>query len=226
MALSILLVLAGAVAYLGLPVAQYPEIAPPQIQIQATYPGADPEVLAETVATPIEEQVNGVENMLYMNSQMTNNGTVTITVTFSLGTNIDTAQVLVQNRVAIAQPRLPQQVQLLGVTTLSRLVTTDQFKQIIVKRGANGQIVYLADVARVELGAKDYSTTSSLDGKPAAALGIFQLPGSNALAASKAVREKMKELSAYFPAGLEYRIVYDPTQFVQQSIEAVFHQLV
>jgi multidrug efflux pump len=290
-------------------------------------------VLAETVATPIEEQVNGVENMLYMNSQMTNNGTVTITVTFSLGTNIDTAQVLVQNRVAIAQPRLPQEVQLLGVTTLKqspdlmmvvhllspnntysqeyisnyaliqirdplsrltgignvqifgerdysmriwldpnkmyarsltvddvtsaiqaqnvqvaagqlgaepapkgtdftltintlgRLVTTDQFKQIIVKRGANGQIVYLADVARVELGAKDYSTTSSLDGKPAAALGIFQLPGSNALAASKAVREKMKELSAYFPAGLEYRIVYDPTQFVQQSIEAVFHTL-
>jgi multidrug efflux pump len=333
MALSILLVLAGAVAYLGLPVAQYPEIAPPQIQIQATYPGADPEVLAETVATPIEEQVNGVENMLYMSSQMTNNGTVTITVTFSLGTNIDTAQVLVQNRVAIAQPRLPQEVQLLGVTTLKqspdlmmvvhllspnntytqeyisnyaliqirdplsrltgignvqifgerdysmriwldpnkmyarsltvddvtsaiqaqnvqvaagqlgaepapkgtdftltintlgRLITTDQFKQIIVKRGANGQIVYLADVARVELGAKDYSTTSSLDGKPAAALGIFQLPGSNALAASKAVREKMKELSAYFPAGLEYRIVYDPTQFVQQSIEAVFHTL-
>ena len=333
MALSILLVLAGAVAYLGLPVAQYPEIAPPQIQIQATYPGADPEVLAETVATPIEEQVNGVENMLYMNSQMTNNGTVTITVTFSLGTNIDTAQVLVQNRVAIAQPRLPQEVQQLGVTTLKqspdlmmvvhllspnntysqeyisnyaliqirdplsrltgignvqifgerdysmriwldpnkmyarsltvddvtsaiqaqnvqvaagqlgaepapkgtdftltvntlgRLITTDQFKQIIVKRGANGQIVYLADVARVELGAKDYSTTSSLDGKPAAALGIFQLPGSNALAASKAVREKMKELSAYFPAGLEYRIVYDPTQFVQQSIEAVYHTL-
>ena len=118
MALSILIVLAGGVAYLALPVAQYPEIAPPQIQIQATYPGADPEVLAETVATPIEEQVNGVENMLYMSSQMTNNGTVTITVTFSLGTNIDTAQVLVQNRVAIAQPRLPQEVQQLGVTTL------------------------------------------------------------------------------------------------------------
>ena len=333
MALSILIVLAGGVAYLTLPVAQYPEIAPPQIVIQATYPGADPEVLADTVATPIEEQVNGVENMLYMSSQMTNNGSVTITVTFSLGTNIDTAQVLVQNRVAIAQPRLPQEVQLLGVTTLKqspdlmmvvhllspnntytqeyisnyaliqvrdplsrltgvgnvqifgerdysmriwldpnkmyarsltvddvtsaiqaqnvqvaagqlgaepapkgtdftltintlgRLITTDQFKQIIVKRGANGQIVYLADVARVELGAKDYSTTSSLDGKPAAALGIFQLPGSNALAASKAVREKMKDLSAYFPAGLEYRIVYDPTQFVEQSIEAVYHTL-
>src|ERR1700736_2993165 len=117
MALSILIVLAGAVAYLALPVAQYPEIAPPQVQIQATYPGADPEVLAETVATPIEEQVNGVENMLYMSSQMTSNGTVTITVTFSLGTNIDTAQVLVQNRVSIAIPRLPQEVQQLGITT-------------------------------------------------------------------------------------------------------------
>src|ERR1700736_196869 len=120
MALSILIVLAGAVAYLALPVAQYPEIAPPQVQIQATYPGADPEVLAETVATPIEEQVNGVENMLYMSSQMTSNGNVTITVTFSLGTDIDKAQVLVHNRVAIAQPGLPQEVQALGVTTLKQ----------------------------------------------------------------------------------------------------------
>ena len=333
MALSILIVLAGGVAYLTLPVAQYPEIAPPTVQIQATYPGADPETLAETVAAPIEEQVNGVENMLYMSSQMTNNGSVTITVTFSLGTNIDTAQVLVQNRVSIAMPRLPQEVQALGVTTqkqspdlmmvvhllspdntfsqeyisnyaliqvrdplsrltgvgnvsifgerdysmrlwldpnrmyargltvndvisavqaqnvqvaagqlgappaqkgtaftltintLGRLVTPDQFKQIIVKRGSNGQLVYLADVADVELGAAAYSETSSLDGKPAVALGIFQLPGSNALAASKAVRDRMKELSAYFPPGLEYRIVYDPTQFVQQSIDAVYHTL-
>jgi multidrug efflux pump len=333
MALSILVVLAGGVAYLTLPVAQYPEIVPPTVQIQATYPGADPQVLADTVAEPIEEQVNGVENMLYMSSQMTSNGNVTITVTFSLGTDIDKAQVLVQNRVAIAQPRLPQEVQALGVTTLKqspnqlmvvnllspdgtygseyvsnyaltqvkdplsrlygvgnvqifgerdysmriwldpnrmyghsltvndvisavqaqnvqvaagqlgaeparkgtdftltintlgRLITPDQFKQIIVKRGSNGQIVYLADVADVELGAANYSTTSSLDGKPSIALGMYQLPGSNALAASKAVRAKMKELSAFFPAGLEYRIVYDPTQFVQESINAVYHTL-
>ena len=332
-ALSILIVLTGGVAYFALPVAQYPEIAPPTIQISATYPGADPEVLAETVAAPIEEQVNGVENMLYMSSQMTNNGSVTITVTFSLGTNIDTAQVLTQNRVSIAMPRLPQEVQALGVTTqkqspdlmmvvhlispdntygqeyisnyaliqvrdplsrltgvgnvqifgerdysmrlwldpnkmyarnltvndvitavqaqnlqvaagrlgappapkgtdftltintLGRLITPDQFKQIIVKTGPSRQIVFLADVADVELGAQDYSTTSSLDGNPAVALGIFQLPGSNALAASKAVRERMTELSAYFPPGLEYRIVYDPTQFVQQSVNAVYHTL-
>jgi multidrug efflux pump len=333
MALSAVIVLAGAVAYFTLPVAQYPDIAPPTVQIQASYPGADPKVLADTVATPIEEQVNGVENMLYMSSQMTSNGSVTITVTFSLGTNIDTAQVLVQNRVSIALPRLPQEVQALGVTTqkqspnlimvvhllspdntygqeyvsnyaliqvkdplsrsygvgnvqifgerdysmrvwldpnrmyargltvtdvisaiqsqnvqvaagqlgappapkgtaftltintLGRLITPDQFKQIIVKRGSNGQIVYLADVADVELGAQDYSTTSSLDGKPAVALGIFQLPGSNALATSKGVRERMKELSAFFPPGLEYRIVYDPTQFVQESINEVYRTL-
>jgi multidrug efflux pump subunit AcrB len=255
MALSILVVLAGGVAYLTLPVAQYPEIVPPTVQIQATYPGADPQVLADTVAAPIEEQVNGVENMLYMSSQMTSDGNVTITVTFSLGTDIDKAQVLVQNRVSIAQARLPQEVQALGVSTLKqspnllmvvnlvspdgtyrpeyvsnyaltqvkdplsrlygvgnvqifgerdysmriwldpnrmyghsltvndvisavqaqnvqvaagqleaeparkgteftltintlgRLITPDQFKQIIVKRGSNGQIVYLADVA-------------------------------------------------------------------------------
>ena len=333
MALSAVIVLAGAVAYLTLPVAQYPDIAPPTVQIQASYPGADPKVLADTVATPIEEQVNGVENMLYMSSQMTSNGSVTITVTFGLGTNIDTAQVLVQNRVSIAMPRLPQEVQELGVTTqkqspnlimvvhllspdntygqeyvsnyaliqvkdpvsrlygvgnvqifgerdysmrvwldpnrmyargltvndvisavqsqnvqvaagqlgappapkgtdftltintLGRLITPDQFKQTIVKRGSNGQIVYLADVADVELGAQDYSMTSSLDGKPAVALGISQLPGSNALATSKGVRERMKELSAFFPPGLEYRIVYDPTQFIQQSVDAVYHTL-
>ncbi|HYY31670.1 MAG TPA: efflux RND transporter permease subunit, partial [Chthoniobacterales bacterium] len=332
-ALSILIVLAGGVSYFLLPVAQYPEIAPPTVQITASYPGADPETLADTVAEPIEEQVNGVENMLYMSSQMTSNGSVTITVTFSLGTNIDTAQVLVQNRVSIAMPTLPQEVQALGVTTLKqspdlmmvvhllspdntysqeyisnyaliqvrdqlsrlkgvvnvlifgerdysmrlwldpnrmyargltvndvisavqaqnvqvaagqlgapparkgtdftltintlgRLVTPDQFKQIILKRGSNGQLVYLADVANVELGAADYSETSSLDGKPAVGLGIFQLPGSNALATSTAVRERMKELSAFFPPGLEYRIVYDPTQFVRQSVDAVYHTL-
>src|SRR6201990_382753 len=117
MVISIVIVIAGLLAYVSLPTAQYPEIAPPTVQVTANYPGADPKVVAETVATPIEEQVNGVENMLYMSSQSTADGTMTLTVTFKLGTNLDTAQVLVQNRVAIAVPVLPSEVQRIGVTT-------------------------------------------------------------------------------------------------------------
>jgi multidrug efflux pump len=333
MVISIVIVIAGLLAYLGLPTAQYPEIAPPTIQVTTSYPGADPKVVAETVATPIEEQVNGVENMLYMASQSTADGSMTLTVTFKLGTNLDIAQVLVQNRVAIANPQLPETVRSLGVTvqkqspdlmmvvhllspkgtydqaymsnyaflqvrdvlsrlqgvgnvnvfgareysmriwldptkmyarnltsddivsaiqaqniqvaagrlgaepappgtelqlTLNaqgRLITPDQFGQIIVKRGDNGQIVYLADVGRIELGAKDYNISSYLDGKPAVALAIFQLPGSNAVATAHAVRATMKQLAQAFPKDLEYTIVYDPTQFIEQSVEAVIHTL-
>src|ERR1700751_3341273 len=333
MVISIVIVIAGLLAYFSLPTAQYPEIAPPTVQVTASFPGADPKVVAETVATPIEEQVNGVENMLYMSSQSTADGSMTLTVTFKLGTNLDIAQVLVQNRVAIATPQLPQEVRNLGVTvqkqspdlmmvvhllspdntydqayisnyaflqirdplsrlqgignvnvfgareysmriwldpnrmysrglttddiiaailaqnvqvaagrlgaepappgtelqltinTEGRLVTPDQFGQIIVKRGDNGEIVYLADVSRVELGAKDYNVSSYLDGKPAVALAIFQLPGSNAVKTAHEVRALMKVLSRSFPIGLQYTIVYDPTQFIEQSVEAVIHTL-
>ncbi len=333
MVISIVIVIAGLLAYVSLPTAQYPEIAPPTVQVTANYPGADPKVVAETVATPIEEQVNGVENMLYMSSQSTADGTMTLTVTFKLGTDLDIAQVLVQNRVAIATPQLPQEVRSLGVTvqkqspdlmmvvhllspdgtysqayisnyaflqirdplsrldgignvnvfgareysmriwldpdkmyarslttddivaaiqgqnvqvaagrlgaepappgtelqltinTEGRLVTPDQFGQIIVKRADNGEIVYLSDVSRVELGAKDYNVSSYLDGKPAVALAIFQLPGSNAVKTAHEVRALMRTLSKSFPAGLEYTIVYDPTQFIEQSVEAVIHTL-
>jgi len=333
MVISIVIVIAGLLAYIALPTAQYPEIAPPTVQVTANYPGADPKVIAETVATPIEEQVNGVENMLYMSSQSTADGSMTLTVTFKLGTNLDIAQVLVQNRVAIATPQLPQEVRNLGVTvqkqspdlmmvvhllspkgtydqayisnfaflqirdplsrlegvgnvnvfgareysmriwlnpnkmyarsltsddivsaiqaqniqvaagslgaepappgtelqltlnTQGRLITPEQFGQIIVKRGDRGEIVYLSDVARTELGAKSYSVASYLDGKPAVALAIFQLPGSNAVRTAHAVRALMNELSKSFPHGLEYTIVYDPTQFIEQSVEAVIHTL-
>src|SRR6201987_1086293 len=333
MVISIVIVIAGLLAYIALPTAQYPEIAPPTVQVTASYPGADPKVIAETVATPIEEQVNGVENMLYMSSQSTSDGSMTLTVTFKLGTNLDIAQVLVQNRVAIATPQLPQEVRNLGVTvqkqspdlmmvvhllspkgtydqayisnfaflqirdplsrlegvgnvnvfgageysmriwlnpnkmyarslttddivsaiqaqnvqvaagslgaepappgtelqltlnTQGRLITPEQFGQIIVKRGDNGEIVYLSDVGRTELGAKSYSISSYLDGKPAVALAIFQLPGSNAVRTAHAVRALMREASKAFPQDLEYTIVYDPTQFIEQSVEAVIHTL-
>src|SRR6201996_4313408 len=333
MVISIVIVIAGLLAYISLPTAQYPEIAPPTVQVTASYPGADPKVVAETVATPIEQEVNGVEGMLYMSSQSPSDGSMTLTVTFKLGTNLDIAQVLVQNRVAIATPQLPQEVRNFGVTvqkqspdlmmvvhlispngtydqayisnyaflqirdplsrldgignvnvfgareysmriwldpnrmysrglttddiiaailaqnvqvaagrlgaepappgtelqltinTEGRLVTPDQFGEIIVKRGDNGEIVYLSDVSSVELGAKDYNVSSYLDGKPAVALAIFQLPGSNAVKTAHEVRALMATLSKSFPPDLKYTIVYDPTQFIEQSVEAVIHTL-
>ncbi|HET6410174.1 MAG TPA: multidrug efflux RND transporter permease subunit [Chthoniobacteraceae bacterium] len=328
--ISIVITLVGAIALMVLPIAQYPEIAPPTIQVTANYPGANAKTVAETVATPIEQQINGVENMLYMSSQSTSDGNMTLNVTFKLGTNLDSAQVLVQNRVAIAVPTLPQDVQRIGVTTkkqspditmvvhlvspdgtldtlftsnyallqirdeLARLpgvgdvnvfgareyamriwldpekisargltaqdvtqaiaeqnvqvaagivgappvptnatafqytVTTqgrlsdvDEFENIVIKTGVNGQVTRVRDVARVELAAKDYTVASRLGGKPATAIGIFQLPGSNALETSDAVRAKMKELKARFPSGLDYQIQYDPTTSVRESIHEV-----
>jgi len=331
--LSLLILIAGGLAYLCLPISQYPDIVPPTVEVTATYPGADPQVIADTVATPIEEQVNGVENMLYMSSKSTPDGSMTLTVTFKLGTNLDIAQVLVQNRVALAEARLPEEVRKLGVNTqkkspnlmmvvhlyspdktydqsyisnyaylqirdtlarlpgvgdvnvfgareysmrvwldpdrmwLRQLKTNDvvsaiqaqnvqvaagrlgsapaprgtelelsvnaqgrlrspeQFSQIIVKRGSDGQMVYLGDVARVELGAKDYSVDSYLDGQPAQAIVIFQQPGINAVATSHRVLATMESLSKNFPKGLKYAAVYNTTVFVEQSVEAVIHTL-
>ena len=331
--LSILIVLVGSIAYLTLPIAQYPEVAPPTIVVRASYPGASPEVIAETVATPIEQEVNGVEDMLYMSSQSTTDGAMTLTITFKLGTDLDKAQVLVQNRVAIAEPKLPEDVRRLGVTTLKsspdllmvvhmvspddsydqlyisnyailqvreqlkrlegvgdvnvfgareysmriwldpsrltyqnlttsevvtalrnqnvqvaagvigqppldsdrafqinvtaqgRLIMPEEFEKIIVKTGQDRRVVYLGDVARVELGAQDYLVNSYLDGKPAVAMVIQQRPGSNALATAELVRERMRQLSEDFPKGLEYRVVYDPTVFIDESVKAVIHTI-
>ncbi len=331
--ISIILVIVGIIAYTTLPISQYPEVVPPTIQVSAAYPGANPEVIAKTVASPLEQEINGVENMLYMSSQSTNDGRMTLTVTFELGTDLDTAQVLVQNRVSIAEPRLPEQVRALGVTTqknspdllmvvhllspderfdqlyisnyafiqirdvLSRLegvgsvnvfgasdysmrvwldpeklsflnlTTTDvvnalrgqnlqvaagvigqppvpkgnafqfavnttgrlereqQFDDIVVKTGQDGRITRLEDVARIELGAQNYSVNSYLDGDPAIALVISQRPGSNALSTAESIRTTMAELSPRFPEGLEYKIIYDPTKFVEQSIDEVIKTL-
>ncbi len=329
---STFITIAGALALMKLPIGEYPEVVPPSIVVTANYPGANPKVIADTVAAPLEQAIVGVDDMLYMSSTSTMNGTLSLTVTFKLGADVDRAQVQVQNRVAQAQPRLPQEVRDLGVTTVKsssdltmlvnlispdsrydalylrnyatlnvrdvlarlpgmgqvqvfgggdyamrvwldpeklavrnltandvitaireqnvdvaagqlgappskgsefqialnaagRLTTEDQFRAIIVKTGANGELVRLGDLARIEMGAQDYGMRSMLNNQNAIALPIMQAPGANALQLSSNVRKTMEELKKDFPAGLDYRIAYDPTQFVRQSIEAVLHTL-
>jgi hydrophobe/amphiphile efflux-1 (HAE1) family protein len=325
---SIVIIILGAVSFVRLPVAEYPEIAPPVINVTGQYPGASADVVASTVVAPIEEQINGVENMLYMSSNSTADGKFSIAVTFEIGTNLDIAQVQVQNRVAIAQPRLPADVRAIGVTvaksspdlmmivhmfspdksrdslfvsnyasleikdvltrvdgvgsiivfgsrdysmriwldpdrlqslgltandvvtalqgqnvqvasgtlnqppmtnprafqiavqTQGRLSSPSEFQNIVVKQSATA-VVRLKDVARVELAAQDYNSISYLDLDPAVAIAVFQRPGSNALATAGKIRDTMKELSKNFPSGVAYKIVYDPTQFIQQSVKAV-----
>jgi multidrug efflux pump len=331
--LSIVIVLVGGIAVFQLPIAQYPEIAPPTVVVRAVYPGANPKVLAETVATPIEQEVNGVEDMLYMSSTSTSDGVMSLTITFKLGTDLNIAQVLVQNRVAIALPKLPEEVRRLGVTTTKRstdltmvahlvspdssrdelylsnyaflqvkdqlaripgvgdvtafgardysmrvwldpeklaarnmtagdvvraireqnlqvaagtigqppvppgndfqltistqgrLIDEQEFGEIIVKQGPEGQVTHVRDVARAELAARDYSIASRLSGQPAAALVIWQLPGSNAIQTSDAVRARLAELKKNFPPGVDYRVIYDTTLFARESIQAVVHTL-
>ena len=331
--LSIVIFLVGGISLFQLPISEYPEVVPPTVIVYAVYPGANPQTISETVAAPIEQAVTGVENSLYMASQATSDGAMTLTITFKLGTDLDTAQVQVQNRVAQALPKLPEEVRRIGVTTTKaspdllmvvhlfspegryddiyvrnyatlqvkdvlarldgvgqvrifgsgdyamrvwldpdkvaarnltasdvvaaireqnvqvasgavgqqpnsrpsdtellintkgRLTSEEEFGDIIVKTGPGGERVYLRDIARIELGASEYALRSLLNNKAAVALPIAQLPGSNAIATSDAVRKTMKELKANFPDGLDYDIVYDPTIFVRNSIEAVVHTL-
>lgn len=331
--LSFVIVLVGGIVYFTLPVSQYPSVAPPTVLVRASYPGATPEVIADTVATPIEQEMNGVDDMLYMESSSSSDGTMQLTVTFKLGTDLDDAQVLVQNRVAIAESRLPEQVRQIGVTTTKqipdmlmvvhlnspdgsrdqlyisnyaflrvrdalmrldgvgeiriaggneyamriwldiekmthvdltagevvdairaqniqvaagvigqpptdetgdfqlnvttqgRLIREDEFSDIIVKRGEDGRITRLRDVARIELGAQDYSRLSYLDGKSAIAVLVYQRPGTNAVDTAAEVKRVMSEMSEEFPQGLGYEIAYNPTDYVEESIAEVFETL-
>ncbi|WHS57794.1 efflux RND transporter permease subunit [Pseudomonas sp. G2-4] len=331
--LSLLILIAGAISLFQLPISEYPEVVPPTVVVRANFPGANPKVIGETVAAPLEQAITGVENMLYMSSQSTADGKITLTITFALGTDLDNAQVQVQNRVTRTEPKLPEEVTRIGITvdkaspdltmvvhltspdqrydmlylsnyallnikdelarlggvgdvqlfgmgdyslrvwldpnktasrnltatdvvtaireqnrqvaagalgappapnaqafqlsinTQGRLVSEEEFENIIIRSGADGEITRLKDIARVELGSSQYALRSLLDNQPAVAIPIFQRPGSNAIQISNDVRAKMDELKKGFPAGMDYSIVYDPTIFVRGSIEAVVHTL-
>jgi len=329
--MSIVITLAGTIALFTLPIAQYPEIAPPTVEVSAYYPGANAQVVADTVAAPIEQQVNGVENMMYMSSQCTNDGKYTLTVTFYPGTDLNISQVLVQNRESLAEPILPDLVKRRGIsvkkkspnvlmivnlfskdksrtslelsnyatiqirdelsrlpgvgditylgqrdysmriwldpqklatyylnaadviaavmaqniqvapgqigqpgdpqtpsgqvsqyiiTTLGRLENVEQFMRIVVKNNTQS-LVYLKDVANIELGAQSYDQSCTLDGQPSVALSVYQLPGSNALDVANSVKNRMKQLKRQFPPGIDYEIVYDTTPFIKESISEV-----
>jgi HAE1 family hydrophobic/amphiphilic exporter-1 len=331
--ISILVTIVGYISFRALPVAEYPDIAPPTVVVRATFAGASAEVIGQTVASPIEQEINGVENMIYMVSQSTGDGALSINVVFKPGTNVDQAQVLVQNRVSVAVPRLPEEVQRIGVTvrksspdlmlvihlispdgsldqqyisnyatinvkdaidridgvgdtivfgardyamriwldpakvqargltasdvisalraanvqvaagainqpparapgafeiavqTLGRLSTPDQFNEIVVAADDDGRVTRIRDIARVELGAQNYTSNAYLDNQVATAIGIYQRPGSNALATAASVLSTMDELAKSFPPGLAYRVVYNTTEFVQQSVDEVINTL-
>lgn len=331
--LSVLILIVGGLAYVSLPVSQFPEVAPPTVEVVAMYPGANAKTLSETVASPLEKEINGVEDMIYMTSQSSADGRVVIQIAFELGTDLDRAQVQVQNRVAIAEPRLPEPTRRLGITTKKispnmlmvinlvspnktydqtymgnyaalqvkdklarikgigdvqifgaaeyamriwldpgkiasmdltagevvaalrsqniqiasgtlntlpsgkqsafeiniqtqgKLITTQQFENVIIKSDEEGRIVRLKDVGRVELGAQNYATKGYLGKKPSIAIPIFQQPGGNALETASEIKATMQELSKEFPKDLEYRIAYNPTEFIQKSVDEVYYTI-
>lgn len=331
--LSVLVLIVGALAYVSLPISQFPDVAPPTVEVVAMYPGANARTLSETVAAPLEKEINGVEDMLYMTSQSSADGRVIVQVAFELGTDLDRAQVQVQNRVAIAEPRLPEASRRLGITTKKispdillvvnmyspektydqiymgnyaalqlkdelarikgigdiqifgaaeyamriwldpdkisnldmtagevvaalraqnvqiasgtlntlpsgnqsafeiniqtqgKLVTPEQFDNVIIKSNEGGRLVRLKDIGRVELGAQNYATTGYLGKDPAIAMPVFQQPGGNALETSAEIEARMEELAKSFPKDLEYKIAYNPTKFIQKSVDEVYHTI-
>ncbi|MDX2201523.1 MAG: multidrug efflux RND transporter permease subunit [Hyphomicrobiaceae bacterium] len=331
--LSTFITIVGAIAYVGLGVTQLPEIVPPTVTVTTSYPGATAQTVADTVAAPLEQEINGVEGMIYMYSQATADGNLSLTVTFDVGTDIDRAQVLVQNRVATATVRLPDEVRRSGVTVRKRspdllltvhllspdrtydqvylsnygvlnvrdkllrlygvgdvtlfgvreysmriwlnpelvaarnltaeqvlealraqnvqvaggklgeppsdlggafqvslqmkgrLRTAEEFENIVLKSGEDGRIVRLKDVARVEIGALNYLTNGYADRNPAVIMIIEQQPGSNAVLAANGIKAAMQEISKSFPKGLEHRITYNPTEFVEVSIKELYHTI-
>jgi multidrug efflux pump len=337
--ISIIIVLLGAIAAGFLPIAEYPDITPPTVRVTASYPGANARVVADTVAAPVEQQVVGVEGMMYMSSQSGNDGSYTLDVTFALGTDVNMAQVLVQNRVAIAEPTLPDVVRTIGVSTkkqspdillgislysddnpetgrpyydslylsnyatiqvkdaiahvegvgdvsilgqqdysmrvwldpdklqsrnltvgdvtnvlreqnvqvaagqigqppvprgqdfqytlstLGRLVEADEFANIVLKTGPDGEVTYLRDVSRTDLGARNEDQLSRLDRRPSSGVGVFLLPGANALDTADRIQATMRYLEGRFPKGLHYGLIYDTTPFIRESVNEVFHTL-
>ena len=331
--LSVLILIVGALAYVSLPISQFPDVARPTVEVVAMYPGANARTLSETVAAPLEKEINGVEGMLYMTSQSSADGRVIVQVAFELGTDLDRAQVQVQNRVAIAEPRLPEASRRLGITTKKispdillvvnmyspkktydqtymgnyaalqlkdelarikgigdiqifgaaeyamriwldpdkisnldmtagevvaalraqnvqiasgtlntlpsgnqsafeiniqtqgKLVTPEQFENVIIKSNEGGRLVRLKDIGRVELGAQNYATTGYLGKNPAIAMPVFQQPGGNALETSAEIEARMEELAKSFPKDLEYKIAYNPTKFIQKSVDEVYHTI-
>jgi HAE1 family hydrophobic/amphiphilic exporter-1 len=332
--LSVLVMVIGMIAYNNLPISQYPEIAPPSISVNASYPGATAEIAADTVASVLEQEINGVENMLYMKSENTANGATALTITFKQGTDLDVAQVQVQNRVSLAEPRLPEEVSRQGISvsknspdlmmvihilspddtrdglyvsnyartqvydrlariqgvgslfiaaerayamrvwidperayirgltandvvtalrennvqiaagvinqqpiaangayeysvqTRGRLLEPTEFENIIIKRGEEGRVVRLRDVARVELAARNNEVNGYLDDTSALPLVIFQRPGTNALETAAELRAEMKEVAKTMPAGIDYQIIYDPTRFIKSSIDAIYSTII